>query len=496
MLGAEGVTFVARRRQPRLGSLELGPTTGQARLTSRQVALGRPGLPARLVCGLGGPHELRADAVVVGGETVDHGLLAVVPLAVPEPRLPLVHVGELLLEVRHGALPHLDLRARLGDGALELRALLPLEAAVLLVERDLVLEPEQRLLALGQGPIALREVHAHGLHARVLGGHLGLEVVHLLPEVGGAALEDAPHGPELQELVTRAPELEVRELILVVAVALRLLRLSLQHGETRLELGDDVGDAQEVLLGLADLPLSGRLLQLELRDPRGLVDERAPVLRLGGDDLPHAALLDDGVAALADARPHEHVVDVAQTTGDLVDQVLAGAIPEEPTRDADLRVVGVGRGDVPLVLEGDRHLGHPGLAARGGAAEDHVPHARAAQVLRALLAETPPDGVDDIRLAATVGTDDAGDALIKEHRLAVCKGLEAVNFDLLDTHARRGRGGEGARGEVGSGSFEIASFWIITQRGGVEGSRALPLHVQQRVEVRLAAPWVRPACAF
>lgn len=49
---------------------------------------------------------------------------------------------------------------------------------------------------------------------------------------------------------------------------------------------------------------------------------------------------------------------------------------------------------------------------------------------------------------------------------------------------------------MGSGSFEIASFWIITQRGGVEGSRALPLHVQQRVEVRLAAPWVRPACAF
>ena len=49
----------------------------------------------------------------------------------------------------------------------------------------------------------------------------------------------------------------------------------------------------------------------------------------------------------------------------------------------------------------------------------------AAQVLRALLAQHPADGVDDVRLAAAVRPDDAGDAAREIENRTLGEGLEA-----------------------------------------------------------------------
>jgi hypothetical protein len=162
------------------------------------------------------------------------------------------------------------------------------------------------------------------------------------------------------------------------------------------------------------------------RHPGRFLEDRPAVLRPRAHDEPDAALLDDGVRPGADARAEEQLGDVEQPAGGLVDLVAALAGAEEPARDGDLAEARVLRGDeAAVVLEGERHLRHPRGRAGLAAAEDHVFHGAAAQVLRALLAHCPADGVDHVRLAAAVRPDDAGDAVVEGEDHPVGERLEA-----------------------------------------------------------------------
>src|SRR5207237_6868661 len=105
-----------------------------------------------------------------------------------------------------------------------------------------------------------------------------------------------------------------------------------------------------------------------------------------------------------------------------VDEVLRLARAEVPARHQDLARVrelrgqplcglflAVGRSarQVALVaLEEKRDLCHAERPVLRVAREDDVLHRLAAEVLRALLAEHPADGIDDVRLTAAVRADD------------------------------------------------------------------------------------------
>ncbi len=69
--------------------------------------------------------------------------------------------------------------------------------------------------------------------------------------------------------------------------------------------------------------------------PGGFFDDGAAVHRLGIQDLPDAALFDDGVAVGAEAHAHENFLHVAQASHAAVDQVFAlpGAIEAAPDDD-------------------------------------------------------------------------------------------------------------------------------------------------------------------
>ena len=110
----------------------------------------------------------------------------------------------------------------------------------------------------------------------------------------------------------RLVELEVLELVAVRDVALGLRGLALERGEVALDLGDDVADAQQVLLRQLHLALGLLLPALELRDAGGLLDEEAAVLGLRAHDEADLALLDDRVRLRADAGPEEQIGDVPQ----------------------------------------------------------------------------------------------------------------------------------------------------------------------------------------
>ena len=81
------------------------------------------------------------------------------------------------------------------------------------------------------------------------------------------------------------------------------------------------------------------------------------------------------------------------------------------------------------------HFGGGGRLARVAAAEDHVLHLVAAEALGALLAHHPCDGVGDVALAAAVGSDNRGDALIEGEFRSIGERFETVNLEPLQAHA-------------------------------------------------------------
>ena len=79
-----------------------------------------------------------------------------------------------------------------------------------------------------------------------------------------------------------------------------------------------------------------------------------------------------------------------------------------------------------MVVEDQGHLGEAQRLALVGPREDDVLHLLAAQAGGALLAEHPLDGVDDVALAAAVGSDDDGDAVPELELRLVGEALEAM----------------------------------------------------------------------
>ena len=231
------------------------------------------------------------------------------------------------------------------------------------------------------------------------------------------------------------PQLELLELAPQLVVALGLARLALQRAELALDLRGEVGEPDEVLLGGVELAQGRRLALLELGDAGGLLEEHAPVLGVRVDDRADVALADDRVGLGVEPGVEEQLADVAQAAGVVVDEVLALARAVEPPGHADLGELVVGRRQLlPGQLDGQRDLGHAEGVAELAAREDQVLHLLAAQLLGALLAEHPADGVGDVALPAPVGADDGVDPGAEVHLGPVEEGLESLQLELLENH--------------------------------------------------------------
>src|SRR3954469_20188470 len=101
------------------------------------------------------------------------------------------------------------------------------------------------------------------------------------------------------------------------------LGLTLQRAQRLARLALDVQCAVEVVLRALELELGATAALAMLAESRGLLDEQPAVARLGGHDRLDAALRDDRVHLLAQARVGEDLEDVDEPAARAVEAVLA-----------------------------------------------------------------------------------------------------------------------------------------------------------------------------
>jgi len=110
-----------------------------------------------------------------------------------------------------------------------------------------------------------------------------------------------------------------------------------------------------------------------------------------------SVLLDDGVAARAQARAEEQLRYVLAPDLGAVDEVVRRAIAAHGAAQSHLVVARIRAADLSLrIIEDEFHRAAAQGLARRGSVEDDVRHGLAAQVLGGDLAHHPAHGVDDV----------------------------------------------------------------------------------------------------
>ena len=224
-----------------------------------------------------------------------------------------------------------------------------------------------------------------------------------------------------------------------IAIAARLARLALEAGELLLEPGLELVGAGEVGLGRLELELGLVAAGVQAGDAGGLLEQRAALLGPGGDEGGDAALAHHGRGARAAAEIGKQGLDVARAGLLAVDAEGAAAAALDAAADRELGGLVEGGGERRLAgFEGQRHLGEVAGRAGGGAGEDHVLHLAAADGAGARLAHHEAQRIDDVRLAASVRPDDAGQARPDLDHGRLGEALEADQAQARETGGQVG----------------------------------------------------------
>ena len=262
-----------------------------------------------------------------------------------------------------------------------------------------------------------------------------------------------------------------------VAVAARLARLAPQALDLDVDLLQHVLDAQQIVLGPLEAQLRLVAARVQAGDAGRLLEDQPARLGLGGDDLADLALADEGGRARAGRGVGEQELHVAGAHLAAVDPIGRARLALDAAGDLDRLVLVEGGGRAAVgVVEQDADLGVVARRALAGAGEDHVVHARGAHGLERAFAHHPAQRLDEVRLAAAVRADDAGEAGLDLELCGVAEALEAGEAQALEFHPTALSSGAGgpssaaarARGEGPS---------LASARERAEGrARAPPIH--------------------
>ncbi len=210
-----------------------------------------------------------------------------------------------------------------------------------------------------------------------------------------------------------------------VAVAAGLPRLALQPGELGFELAAQILGSRQVGLGGLQLQLGFVAAGVQTGDAGRFLQHRAAVLGPGGDQRADPPLAYHRRGARAGRQIGEQGLHVARAQFLAVHPVDAAAAAFELAGDFEVGLLMKGRRrEAGGLFKGQYYLGEVARRSAGGAGEDHVVHLAPAQGAGIRFAHRPAQRLDDVRLAAAVRPDDAGQAGADLHRGGFGKTLE------------------------------------------------------------------------
>ena len=156
------------------------------------------------------------------------------------------------------------------------------------------------------------------------------------------------------------------------------------------------------------------------------------------DNARNHALLNHGIAARAHAGAEEKIGNVAAAHHLVVDEISGFALARELALDAHFGIL------PPRALQGlvgivehKLHRCARGGAAGGGAVENHILHALAAQLFGRSFAQHPAHGIDHVGFAAAVGADHGHQLAGHVNGGGVGERFEAGKFDVGEAHEQK-----------------------------------------------------------
>ncbi len=219
------------------------------------------------------------------------------------------------------------------------------------------------------------------------------------------------------------------------AIADRLPGLLLERLHLGRELADHVLEPQQVLLGRAQPQLRLVPPRVQARNAGRLFQHAPALLGLGLDDLADAALMHQRRRARAGRGVGEQDMHVAGAHLAAVDAIGRALLALDAARDVErLVLVELGRRLACAVVDLDRDLGIVAAGPVVGAGEDHVVHVGGAQGLVRGLAHHPAQRLDQVRLAAAVRPDHAGEPRLDHEIGRLDEGLEAEQAQARELH--------------------------------------------------------------
>lgn len=340
--------------------------------------------------------------------------------------LDVLHIGSLLgLGLTQTATNQVEVRAQLiktrsarGDGLLQTGDLgtESIEASLYFVER--LVRVGARLPFGLQKRVDLRLLGVARFHLHLRGSHdLALAVYR-------------SHG------FIEAQQRELRALDAFLVLECRVLfgrhRRAFELRELTIELTAQVGQPLEVLDGVADAVFRLASTFTVLRDPRGFFEVATQFVRLRLDELTDHALLDDRVAARAEAGPQEHVLDVPTSAFLPVQVVGRLGFARDFAPDRDFGVLGELTADANIgVIEGQFDRGERCRRSGVRSVEDDVGEGFTTQLPCRALAHDPTHGIDDVRLATAVRTHDGGPVTRQRTTVGSTKDLNPASLICL-----------------------------------------------------------------
>ena len=156
-------------------------------------------------------------------------------------------------------------------------------------------------------------------------------------------------------------------------------------------------------------------------------------LRLGIDDLADLALPHEGGRARAGRGVGEQQLHVARPDVAAIDAIGRSRLALDAARDFEgFVVIELGRRRTLLVLERHQHFRHVAGGPLCGAGEDDIVHAGGAHALVGAFAHHPAQRFEQVRLAAAIGADDAGQALFDDNSVGSTNDLKPESLSRVN----------------------------------------------------------------